>query len=189
MTIKGNLFLLIFSVFSGKIFIIRLLYGIVRLLSIKFLCVTLSHMSIGRRVVRPVTFQQVNHAPYRKASAQSHNEDFKDFDSRVEKFHKLSPFIERPFLGYKKSRPEWRRHFGPRWPEVTRTRRCLNHQNSEGQLPRPCPFLPPRTPCTRPPVLVYCLNFRRRNRRSRWKACFLLSNTQMKIIGNKKLWQ
>ena len=40
------------------------------------------------------------------------------------------------------------------WPEVTRTRRCPGRQSSKGQLLRPCPFLPPRTPCTRPPALV-----------------------------------
>ena len=60
--------------------------------SIKFLCVTLWHMSICRRVVGTVTFQQVDHAPHGKASAQSHNQNLQNVDSRVEKFHTVFSF-------------------------------------------------------------------------------------------------
>ena len=45
-----------------------------KLLSINFLCVTLSHMSIGARVIRAVALQQIDHTPYAKASAESDNE-------------------------------------------------------------------------------------------------------------------
>ena len=44
------------------------------LLSIKFFCVTLPHMSIGARVIRAVALQQIDHTPYAKASAESDNE-------------------------------------------------------------------------------------------------------------------
>ena len=36
--------------------------------------VTLPYMSIGARVIRAVALQQINHAPYAKASAESDNE-------------------------------------------------------------------------------------------------------------------
>ena len=39
--------------------------------SIKFLCATLSHMSICTWIIISVTFQKVNHSPDTKASAQS----------------------------------------------------------------------------------------------------------------------
>jgi len=41
--------------------------------SIKFLCATLSHMSIGTWVVRSVALQQIDNAPHAKSSAESHN--------------------------------------------------------------------------------------------------------------------
>ena len=57
--------------------------------SIKFLCATLSHMSIGTRVVVAVTFQQVDDTPDAETSAQSDNEGLKNGDSLIEKCHKL----------------------------------------------------------------------------------------------------
>ena len=65
-------------------------------MSIKFLCVTLWHMSIRARVVGSIPFQQVDAAPHAKASAQGNNEGLKDFDCGVKKFHG-------GFLLYKKS--------------------------------------------------------------------------------------
>ena len=67
-----------------------------RWLSIKFLCVTLWHMSIGAGVVATIPFQQVDAAPHAEASAQGNNEGLKDFDCGVKKFHGS-------FLLYKKS--------------------------------------------------------------------------------------
>ena len=58
------------------------------LLSIKFLCVTLWHMSIGIRVVVAIAFQKVDGTPDTQASAEGNNEGLKDGNSRVEKFHK-----------------------------------------------------------------------------------------------------
>ena len=58
-------------------------------MSIKFLCVTLWHMSIRAGVVVAVTFQQVDDTPDAETSAQSDNEGLKNGDSLIEKCHKL----------------------------------------------------------------------------------------------------
>ena len=59
------------------------------MLSIKFLRVTLWHMSIRTGVVVAVTFQQVDDTPDAETSAQSDNEGLKNGDSLIEKCHKL----------------------------------------------------------------------------------------------------
>ena len=61
--------------------------------SIKFLCATLSHMSIGTGVVRTIALQQIDHTPHAKASAEGNNEGLQRVDSRSEKLHiaSLSP--------------------------------------------------------------------------------------------------
>ncbi len=56
--------------------------------SIKFLCATLSHMSIGPWVVVSVSFQEVNHAPHPQTSAQGDHQGLEHFDCAVEKFHR-----------------------------------------------------------------------------------------------------
>ena len=58
------------------------------MLSINFLCVTLSHMSISARVVVAVTFQQVDDTPDTKTSAQSDNERLKNGNCLFKKCHK-----------------------------------------------------------------------------------------------------
>ena len=55
--------------------------------SIKFLCATLSHMSIGTGIVRAVALQQIHHAPHAKASAEGNNEGLQSVDGRSEKLH------------------------------------------------------------------------------------------------------
>ena len=57
-------------------------------MSIKFLCVTLPHMSIGTGVVVAITFQQIDRAPNAEASAQRHNEGLKNTNSRIKESHK-----------------------------------------------------------------------------------------------------
>ena len=57
-------------------------------MSIKFLCVTLSHMSIGARVVIAITFQQVDDTPDTKTSTQSDNESLKNGNCLFKKCHK-----------------------------------------------------------------------------------------------------
>ena len=58
-----------------------------RWLSIKFLCVTLWHMSICAGVVVAITFQQVDDTPNTETGTQSDNEGLKHFDSRVKEIH------------------------------------------------------------------------------------------------------
>ena len=58
------------------------------MLSINFLCVTLSHMSIGARVVIAITFQQIDDTPDTKTSTQSDNESLKNGNCLFKKCHK-----------------------------------------------------------------------------------------------------
>ena len=58
------------------------------MLSIKFLRVTLWHMSIGAGIVITITFQQIDRAPNAEASAQRHNEGLKNTNSRIKESHK-----------------------------------------------------------------------------------------------------
>ena len=62
-------------------------YGIAGWLSIKFLCVTLWHMSIGGRVVLAVTFQKVDAAPHAQAAAQGDDQSLQNVDSVGKKAH------------------------------------------------------------------------------------------------------
>ena len=56
-------------------------------MSIKFLCVTLWHMSIRAGVVVAVTFQQVDDAPDAQTGTEGDNEGLKNGDSLIEKCH------------------------------------------------------------------------------------------------------
>lgn len=67
-----NIFLLLYCIIFDNKFLLILRNS--KLLSINFLCVTLSHMSIGARVIRAVALQQIDHTPYAKASAERDNE-------------------------------------------------------------------------------------------------------------------
>ena len=50
-------------------------------------------MSIGRRVIAAVTFQQVDGTPNAETGTQSDNQSLEDFDSRVKEFHSRFSFI------------------------------------------------------------------------------------------------
>ena len=50
-------------------------------------------MSIGTRVVIAITFQKVDDAPYRQTSAKSHDQNFKNVDCLIEKFHIRSSIL------------------------------------------------------------------------------------------------
>ena len=56
--------------------------------SIKFLCATLSHMSIGTRVVVAVTFQQVDDTPHAETGTEGDHVGLENGDCLIEKFHK-----------------------------------------------------------------------------------------------------
>lgn len=58
--------------------------------SIKFLCATLSHMSIRTRVVVAVAFQEVDNTPDTETCTERNNEGLKNINSRVKKFHRLN---------------------------------------------------------------------------------------------------
>ena len=58
-----------------------------RLLSIKFPCVTLWHMSIGTGVVRTIALQQIDHTPHAKASAEGNNQRLQSVDGRRKELH------------------------------------------------------------------------------------------------------
>ena len=88
---QKNIFLLLYCIIFDNKFLLILRNS--KLLSINFLCVTLSHMSIRRRVIRPVTFQKVDDAPYRQTSAKSHDQNFKNVDCLIEKFHIRSSIL------------------------------------------------------------------------------------------------
>ena len=57
-------------------------------LSIKFFCVSLRHMSIGRGVILAVAFQKVDAAPHTKAAAQGDDQGLQYVDGTVEELHK-----------------------------------------------------------------------------------------------------
>ena len=59
-----------------------------RWLSIKFLCVTLWHMSIRAGVVVAITFQQIDDAPHAETGTEGDNEGLENGDCLIEKFHK-----------------------------------------------------------------------------------------------------
>lgn len=56
--------------------------------SIKFLCATLSHMSIGSGVIVAITFQQIDDAPHAETGTEGDNEGLENGDCLIEKFHK-----------------------------------------------------------------------------------------------------
>ena len=60
------------------------------LLSIKFLCVTLWHMSIGAGVVVAIALQQVDGAPHAEAGAEGDHKGLENVYRGVEKIHNLS---------------------------------------------------------------------------------------------------
>ena len=88
---QKNIFLLLYCIIFDNKFLLILRNS--KLLSINFLCVTLSHMSIGAGVVVTVTFQQVDGTPHAETGTQSDNQSLKNFDSRVKEFHSRFSFI------------------------------------------------------------------------------------------------
>ena len=57
------------------------------LLSIKFFCVTLPHMSIGTGVVVAVAFHEVDDAPHRETSAEGDNKRLENRNCLIDKCH------------------------------------------------------------------------------------------------------
>lgn len=82
---QKNIFLLLYCIIFDNKFLLILRNS--KLLSINFLCVTLSHMSIGGRVVLAVTFQKVDAAPHAQAAAQGNHQSLQNVDSVSKKAH------------------------------------------------------------------------------------------------------
>ena len=82
---QKNIFLLLYCIIFDNKFLLILRNS--KLLSINFLCVTLSHMSIGGRVVLAVTFQKVDAAPHAQAAAQGDDQSLQNVDSVSKKAH------------------------------------------------------------------------------------------------------
>ena len=57
--------------------------------SIKFLCATLSHMSIRAGVVIAVSLKQIDNAPDTKSGSQCDNKGLQYIYCAVEKFHEI----------------------------------------------------------------------------------------------------
>ena len=82
---QKNFFLLLYCIIFDNKFLLILRNS--KLLSINFLCVTLSHMSIGARIVGTITFQQVYDTPHAQASAESHNKGLQSINSGRKELH------------------------------------------------------------------------------------------------------
>ena len=145
-------------------------------LSIKFFCVSLRHMSICRGVVGTITFQQVDNTPHGKTSAQSHNQNLQHFDSRVKKFHTVFSFSLIKMDWWVQKKP-------PMMAASLRANVARGHTNSS--LSRSSKFKRSASSSVSVSSTSYTvysssgfsLNGRRRNRLSRWKAFFFLSNS------------
>lgn len=88
---QKNIFLLLYCIIFDNKFLLILRNS--KLLSINFLCVTLSHMSIRAGIVIAITFQQVDHTPDAKASADGDHEGLENGNCRIEKSHRIPPYI------------------------------------------------------------------------------------------------
>ena len=93
---QKNIFLLLYCIIFDNKFLLILRNS--KLLSINFLCVTLSHMSIAAGVILSIALQQVDAAPDTQGTAQTDHAGLQSIDCAVEKFHKVLTFC-RLFCG------------------------------------------------------------------------------------------
>ena len=85
---QKNIFLLLYCIIFDNKFLLILRNS--KLLSINFLCVTLSHMSIGAGVVVAVAFHEVDNTPHCETCAEGDNERLKNRDSLIDESHRFS---------------------------------------------------------------------------------------------------
>ena len=85
---QKNIFLLLYCIIFDNKFLLILRNS--KLLSINFLCVTLSHMSIGAGVVVAVAFHEVDNTPHCETCAEGDNERLKNCDSLIDESHRFS---------------------------------------------------------------------------------------------------
>ena len=84
---QKNIFLLLYCIIFDNKFLLILRNS--KLLSINFLCVTLSHMSICTWIIISVALQQVDHAPNAKTSSEGNDEGLQHIDCAIEEIHIL----------------------------------------------------------------------------------------------------
>ena len=89
---QKNIFLLLYCIIFDNKFLLILRNS--KLLSINFLCVTLSHMSISPRIIISVTFQKVDHAPDAKTGSEGNDEGLQHIDCAIEEIHILCAGID-----------------------------------------------------------------------------------------------
>ena len=82
---QKNIFLLLYCIIFDNKFLLILRNS--KLLSINFLCVTLSHMSIRAGVVVAVALHEIDNAPNAKTSPKSDNKCFQNAYCRSKKCH------------------------------------------------------------------------------------------------------
>ena len=88
---QKNIFLLLYCIIFDNKFLLILRNS--KLLSINFLCVTLSHMSIGAGVVVAVAFHEVDNTPHCETGTEGDNERLKNRDSLIDESHRFSSLI------------------------------------------------------------------------------------------------
>lgn len=84
---QKNIFLLLYCIIFDNKFLLILRNS--KLLSINFLCVTLSHMSICTWIIISVSFQQVDHAPDSETCAKGDDQSLQNIDCAIEEIHIL----------------------------------------------------------------------------------------------------
>lgn len=83
---QKNIFLLLYCIIFDNKFLLILRNS--KLLSINFLCVTLSHMSIRARIVIAVALHQIDYAPDTKPGSKCYNKGLQNVYCAIEKCHK-----------------------------------------------------------------------------------------------------
>ena len=82
---QKNIFLLLYCIIFDNKFLLILRNS--KLLSINFLCVTLSHMSISAGVVVAVAFHEIDNTPHRKTRTEGDNKRLENRNCLIDKCH------------------------------------------------------------------------------------------------------
>ena len=82
---QKNIFLLLYCIIFDNKFLLILRNS--KLLSINFLCVTLSHMSICARIIISVALQEIDNAPDTETGTERDNEGLKNGNCLFKKCH------------------------------------------------------------------------------------------------------
>ena len=83
---QKNIFLLLYCIIFDNKFLLILRNS--KLLSINFLCVTLSHMSIGGWIISPISFHEVDNAPHADTGTDGSHDSRQRRNSSSKEFHR-----------------------------------------------------------------------------------------------------